>query len=59
MVESYKMSKEEKIRLENLTPRPNGLTPGTMEYQEYFKPGTSSLTVLKIRAQNKKVLPKY
>ena len=50
MVESYKMYKEEKIRLENLTPRPSGLTPGTMGYQEYFRPGTSSLIVLKIKA---------
>ncbi len=50
MVETYKMSKEEIKRLENLTPRPNELTPGTMEYQEHFRPGTSSLSVMKRKA---------
>lgn len=59
------MSKEERERLEKLTPRPDGLTPGTMAYQEHFRPGTSSISVLKAKAvketkqkQNKPVLPK-
>jgi len=52
MIEAYpEISKEEQIRLENLTPRPNGLTPGTMEYQEHFRPGTSSISVLKRKAE--------
>lgn len=46
MTQIYKMSPEEKTRLENLTPRPHGLVAGTMEYQEYFAAGTSSLSVL-------------
>ena len=55
MVEAYpEISKEERERLENLTPRPDGLTPGTMQYQEHFRPGTSSISVLKAKADAKK-----
>lgn len=46
MQEAYEMSPEERTQLEKLTPRPHGLVPGTLEYQEYFNRGTSSLSVL-------------
>lgn len=46
MAQTYEMSPEERTRLEALTPRPHGLVPHTLEYQEYFNSGTSSLSTL-------------
>lgn len=48
-----KNMQEETARLENLTPRPHGLVAGTMEYQEYFRAGTSSLSVHQTRNMDK------
>ena len=53
MTETKEVSPEETARLaedkvlETLTERPNGLVPGTMAYQEHFRPGTTSLSTQK------------